>query len=197
MMENLEYGFTTTMLAEGVEYVNDPNDRGGPTKMGLTLGLMKNMGLDLNKDGRVTMDDVHLVTELVVLAVYKREFWNRVKANDLSSGRDVQTADLAFNAGPYRANVLYRATANIDTFAIEQIYYYLGLADGLPGYVGFFRGLTRRALQTHEKASRITEGYQATNRQIAAVWKLLREADEHKQFRGVFREKVREALSWT
>ena len=194
MKENLEYGFSTTMLAEGVEFVNDPNDRGGPTKMGLTLGLMKNLRLDLNHDGSVTMDDVYLVTNVVVLDVYRKEFWNRVKADTLPPGQDVQTTDFAFNAGPFRATELLRKSPNINGFALHQIAYYLSLADRLPGYVGFFRGLTRRALSVLAASAAICEYYE-TSQAITRIRFMLAEADKDTTFRGIFREKVRSVLN--
>lgn len=193
MKENLEYGFRTTMLAEGVEFVNDPNDRGGPTKMGLTLGLMKNLRMDLNNDGNVTVDDVYLVTGDVVLNVYRKEFWNRVKADTLSPGQDIQTADFGFNAGPSRARDMIRKSPNINGFALHQIAYYLSLADRLPGYVGFFRGLTRRALSVLSASAALCEQYE-TSQAITRIRLMLTEADKDTAFRGIFREKVRSVL---
>ena len=194
MKENLVYGFSTTMLAEGVEFVNDPNDRGGPTRMGLTLGLMKNLQLDLNHDGSVTVDDVYLVTDNVVLDVYQKEFWNRVKADTLPPGQDVQTTDFAFNSGPFRAKELLRKSPNINGFALHQITYYLSLADRLPGYVGFFRGLTRRALSVLAASAALCEWYE-TSQAITRIRLMLAEADKDTTFRGIFREKVRSVLN--
>jgi len=34
-------------------YVNDPDDPGGATKYGVTIGTMRRLGLDLTGDGRV------------------------------------------------------------------------------------------------------------------------------------------------
>jgi hypothetical protein len=194
MESNLAYGFRMTMAQEGVPFVNDPHDRGGPTKMGLTMGLMKNIGLDLNRDGSISVDDVHLVTEDVVLDVYRKEFWNRVKADSLAAGMDVQTADFAFNAGPFRARELSRKSPNINGFAIHQIAYYLSLADRLPGYVGFFRGLTRRTLNVLAASAALCEWYEASQA-ITRIRLMLAEADRDTTFRGVFREKVRSVLN--
>jgi hypothetical protein len=191
--DNLAYGFRVTMAQEGVLFVNDPNDRGGPTRMGLTLGLMKSLRLDLNNDGIVTVDDVRLVTEEVVLDVYRKEFWNRVKADTLPTGQDVQTADFWFNAGPSRARDLLRKSPNMNGFALHQIAYYLSLADRLPGYVGFFRGLTRRALSVLVASAAICEYYE-TSQAITRIRFMLSEADKDSTFRGIFREKVRSVL---
>jgi hypothetical protein len=191
--ENIQYGFWLTMIQEGATFVHDPRDRGGPTKMGLTLGLMKNLGLDMNNDGRVTTEDVHLVTEDVVLDVYRAEFWNRVNGDKLPQGRDVQTADFAFNAGPGRARLFYSQTDSVDAFALRQMKYYLDLADTLPGYVGFFRGLTRRALQVLRGITALVDDYSPGPR-IVQLRAILSEADRDTSYRGVFREKAREVL---
>ena len=45
------------VLREG-GYVNDPDDPGGATKHGVTIGTMRALGLDLTGDGRVTTADV-------------------------------------------------------------------------------------------------------------------------------------------
>ena len=44
-------------------YVNDPDDPGGATKYGVTIGTMRRLGLDLNGDGQVTTHDVKALTQ--------------------------------------------------------------------------------------------------------------------------------------
>ena len=43
-------------------YVNDPDDPGGPTKFGVTIHTMKRLGIDLDKDGDVDIDEVKALT---------------------------------------------------------------------------------------------------------------------------------------
>ena len=38
-------------------YVNDPDDPGGATKFGVTIGTLRQLGLDLDGDGDVDIDD--------------------------------------------------------------------------------------------------------------------------------------------
>ena len=45
-------------------YVNDPDDPGGATKYGVTLGTMQRLGLDLTRDRRVTDDGVLVIEAL-------------------------------------------------------------------------------------------------------------------------------------
>jgi len=43
-------------------FVNDPDDPGGATQFGVTLGTMRRLGLDLDGDGRVSVNDVKKLT---------------------------------------------------------------------------------------------------------------------------------------
>ena len=43
-------------------FVNDPDDPGGPTKHGVTLGTLRRLGLDLTGDGRIDIADVQRLT---------------------------------------------------------------------------------------------------------------------------------------
>jgi lysozyme family protein len=43
-------------------YVNDPDDPGGPTNFGVTLGTLRRLGLDVDQDGDVDIDDVRRLT---------------------------------------------------------------------------------------------------------------------------------------
>ena len=43
-------------------YVNDPDDPGGATNFGVTIGTMQSLGMDLNRDGRIDAADVRALT---------------------------------------------------------------------------------------------------------------------------------------
>ena len=43
-------------------YVNDPDDPGGATNFGVTIGTMRRLGLDLDGDGAVTPRDVRALS---------------------------------------------------------------------------------------------------------------------------------------
>ena len=61
-------------------FVNDPDDLGGATNMGVTIGAWKSCGYD--KDGDIDVDDLHLLThEDVVNRVLKPHYWDRWKAD--------------------------------------------------------------------------------------------------------------------
>ena len=71
-------------------FVNDPDDLGGATNMGVTIGTWKSCGYDKDGGGDIDVDDLHLLTrEDVVNRVLKPHYWDRWKA-DLIQDQSVQ-----------------------------------------------------------------------------------------------------------
>ena len=64
-------------------YVNHPNDKGGPTNMGVTLKTWQTQGYDKNNDGRIDAKDVKLITKADATAILRRCYWNRWKADGI------------------------------------------------------------------------------------------------------------------
>lgn len=62
-------------------YVNHPNDKGGPTNMGVTLKTWQTQGYDKNNDGRIDAKDVKLITKADAISILRRCYWNRWKAD--------------------------------------------------------------------------------------------------------------------
>ena len=64
-------------------FVNDPDDLGGATNMGVTIGTWKSCGYDKDGDGDIDVDDLRLLTrEDVVNRGLKPHYWDRWKAVD-------------------------------------------------------------------------------------------------------------------
>lgn len=68
-------------------YVDHPNDPGGATNMGVTIGTAKTLGLkyDKNKDGQITKTDIKLLTKNDAMEIMKHHYWDKCKADQIES----------------------------------------------------------------------------------------------------------------
>lgn len=68
-------------------YVDHPNDPGGATNMGVTIGTAKSLGLkyDKNKDGKITKADIKLLTKKDAMEIMKYHYWDKCKADQITS----------------------------------------------------------------------------------------------------------------
>ena len=97
---NRQIGCEFTLSREGAKFTDIPGDGGHATKMGLTVGLMQKLGMDLNHDGVIDASDVKIVTRSEVEEIFFKVAWDAVKADDLPAGIDIEAADVAFNSFP-------------------------------------------------------------------------------------------------
>lgn len=79
-------------------YVNHPRDPGGATNRGITLATYRRY---IKRSG--TVADLKALTEAEAVKVYKAQYWDAVKADQLPVGVDYTVADFAVNSGPARA----------------------------------------------------------------------------------------------
>lgn len=86
-------------------YVDDPNDRGGETNYGITVAVARNYGY---KDD---MKDLPLQT---AKDIYKANYWNKVKANDLPEEVRYIVFDTAINMGVTRASKFLQEAAGVE-----------------------------------------------------------------------------------
>lgn len=91
--ENFEKCLETILHHEG-GYVNHPKDPGGETNLGVTKRVWEEWG------GTKDMRDL---TPEDVAPLYKKNYWDRVKGDDLPSGLDLAVFDWAVNSGTGRA----------------------------------------------------------------------------------------------
>ncbi len=92
-MSNFEKCLEIILHHEG-GYVNHPKDPGGETNLGVTKRVYEEWG------GTKDMKDL---TVEDVAPIYKKNYWDRVKGDDLPNGLDLCIFDFAVNAGPGRA----------------------------------------------------------------------------------------------
>jgi len=147
-------------------YVNHPKDPGGETNMGVTKRVYEEFG------GTKDMKDLEFED---VMPIYKKNYWDRVKADDLPAGLDLCVFDFGVNAGTGRAakylQSLVGATADgaigPNTLKTVEVYVQIegieatieayqknrqGYYEKLKTFETFGRGWTRRNNETTEAA---------------------------------------------
>jgi lysozyme family protein len=95
-------------------YVNHPSDPGGMTNLGVTKKTYDHHhGTDIEEEGmrNLTVEDV--------MPIYRTNYWERCRCQDLPSGVDWAVFDWAVNSGPGRAaKALQRAVGAFEDGAI-------------------------------------------------------------------------------
>ena len=93
MKDNFDECLKMLLHHEG-GYVNHPKDPGGETNLGVTKRVYEKWG------GTKDMKDL---TVEDVAPIYKKNYWDRCKCDDLESGVDWAVFDWAVNSGTGRA----------------------------------------------------------------------------------------------
>jgi lysozyme family protein len=97
MISNWQKSFELMLKSEG-GYVNNPADPGGMTNLGVTKATWENWV------GRASDEaEMRGLTPEKVEPLYKKKFWDAVRADDLPVGLDYLMFDFGVNAGPGRA----------------------------------------------------------------------------------------------
>ena len=148
-----------------------PSDPGGATMRGVTQAVWEDW-----VDRPVTEDEMKSLTVADVTPIYKQNYWDRVKADDLPSGVDFAVFDLAVNGGVGRGAKMLQAVvgvkqdggigpqtlaavANMD--AVDIIYNYTARREdfyrSLSTFDTFGRGWLRRNEKTQIDALAMTD----------------------------------------
>lgn len=81
-------------------YVNDPDDKGGATKWGVTLLEWIRNGYDKNGDGIINEKDIKLLTQNDAAGIAKPLYWDRIKGDQIISQSIAEfLCDFAYNSG--------------------------------------------------------------------------------------------------
>lgn len=94
-------------------YVNDPDDPGGATNYGVTVGTMQSLGLDLNKDGRVDATDVRMLTRAQAEQIFVEHYFKRPRLSELPDAVQASVFDMYVNAGTNAVKILQRLVARM------------------------------------------------------------------------------------
>jgi lysozyme family protein len=97
MNKNFQQALEKVLKHEG-GFVNHPADPGGATNKGITLATYRRY---IKKKG--TVDDLKALTTEQAGKVYKAQYWDKVRGDDLPSGLDYAVFDFAVNSGPSKA----------------------------------------------------------------------------------------------
>ena len=147
-------------------FVNHPSDPGGMTNLGVTKAVYDKF---INRES--TEEEMRALTPIEVAPIYKKNYWDRGRCDDLPSGVDWSVFDWGVNSGVGRsAKALQRivgvtadggigpmtlkAVANFEPkdiivkmHATRQKFY-----EGLTTFKTFGKGWTRRNNETLETA---------------------------------------------
>lgn len=94
MKENWDRSFLLVLEDEG-GFVNHPKDPGGMTNLGVTKRTWEAwVGREVDEA------EMRSLTPDIVKPLYKKNYWDKVKGDQLPSGIDYATYDLAVNSGP-------------------------------------------------------------------------------------------------
>jgi lysozyme family protein len=113
----VEDGFATclafTLKAEG-GFVDNPNDPGGATNMGITLATYRTwVG-----DPAAPVSAIQTLSQTVASAIYRGNYWNPLRADGLPAGVDLCVFDFGVNTGIWRSGRILQQALG---FAADQI----------------------------------------------------------------------------
>lgn len=89
-------------------FVNDPDDPGGATKYGVTLKTLRNLGLDLNADGVVDLEDISVLSTHQAMQIFIAHYFEAPKINTLPQALWPTMFDMYVNAGANAVQILQR-----------------------------------------------------------------------------------------
>ena len=155
---NYDACFKAVLRFEG-GFVNDPQDPGGPTNFGITQRVYAAF-----KGRDVSVDEVRQMPLADAAAIFRPQYWNSVRGDDLPSGLDEVLFDYSTNSGPAKAikslqNALgvdsdgqigmvtmdaVQRTADIAALINDICDRRLSFMQGLPTFPRFGRGWTSR-----------------------------------------------------
>lgn len=97
MKDNFRQALQAVLQHEG-GFVNHPKDPGGMTNLGVTKRVWEEwVGHPVGEK------EMRALTPDTVAPMYKKKYWDAVKADELPTGLDYLMFDFAINAGPGRA----------------------------------------------------------------------------------------------
>ncbi|MGR3401394.1 holin-associated N-acetylmuramidase, partial [Paracoccus sp. (in: a-proteobacteria)] len=94
-------------------YVNDPDDPGGATNHGVTIGTMRQLGMDLNRDGRIDAADVKALTRAQAEQIFVLHYFRKPRLSELPEKVQPSVFDMYVNAGANAVKILQRLVSRM------------------------------------------------------------------------------------
>lgn len=94
-------------------YVNDPDDPGGATNFGVTIGTMQSLGMDLNRDGRIDAADVRALTRAQAEHIFVEHYFRKPRLAELPEPLQASVFDMYVNAGGNAVKILQRLVSRM------------------------------------------------------------------------------------
>jgi lysozyme family protein len=89
-------------------FVNDPDDPGGATNHGVTIGTLRRLGIDVNRDTRIDVADVRALSRAQAVEIYVEHYFTRPGIGALPEVLQASVFDMYVNAGANAVKVLQR-----------------------------------------------------------------------------------------
>ena len=89
-------------------FVNDPDDSGGATNHGVTIGTLRRLGLDLTGDGAVDVADVRALSREQAVEIFITHYYVRPRIGDMPGALQPPLFDMYVNAGANAVKILQR-----------------------------------------------------------------------------------------
>ena len=174
MKHNWQQAFEQMLKSEG-GFTDDERDNGNKLpdgRKGSTMLGVTQFNWEQHVGHQVTHDDMRKLTPADVEPLYKKKYWDAVRADELPSGIDYMVFDMGVNAGPGRSIKLLQTAVGvtpdggfgpitmaalqaidpvtlIERFSAEKVAFYRGLDD----FKTYGTGWLNRVADVKQKAT--------------------------------------------
>ena len=108
MKDNYQSALNHVLQSEGL-WSDNPADPGGATMKGITLETYRSWKVNPH----ISKDDLKNISDQDVYNLYKQNYWDKVKGDDLPLGVDYAVFDASVNMGVDRASKLIQEAAGV------------------------------------------------------------------------------------
>ncbi|MGH1369248.1 MAG: holin-associated N-acetylmuramidase [Maritimibacter sp.] len=141
----------TEIVAREGGYVDDPSDPGGATKFGVTIHTMRRLGLDLDRDGKVTREDVKRLSRSDARDIFIKHYFEAPGIAALPEQLQASVFDMYVNAGSNAVRLLQRMLVKMGfpvtvdgAIGPQTARAAAAAAAQAPGHIGDAYGIERR-----------------------------------------------------